>query len=144
MPSGGASPTMSVCPLSDGRPMALQARSYANAHVVKLTGRLDHDNSEAYRAELLAHIERHATDGAAIVLDLSGLEYVSSAGLRVFMLATRQAKAQGSRVLVAAAKPTVAEIFLISRFNLILSIHPTLREALAAVSDEAVEALDKG
>jgi anti-anti-sigma factor len=123
--------------------MPLQARSYANAHVVQLAGRLDHDNSEAYRVELLAHIEQHAAGGTAIVLDLSRLQYVSSAGLRVFMLASRQAKAQGSRVLVAAAQPMVAEIFLISRFNLIFSIHQTLREALAAVSAEAAEAFDK-
>jgi anti-anti-sigma factor len=123
--------------------MALKARSYANAHVIPLAGRLDHDNSEAYRVELLSQIEQHAVGGAAIVLDLSGLKYVSSAGLRVFMLASRQAKAQGSRVLVAAAQPMVAEIFLISRFNLIFSIHPTVRDALAAVSAEAAEAFDK-
>lgn len=122
--------------------MALQARSYANAHVIPLAGRLDHDNSEAHRAELLAEIERLATAGTAIVLDLSGLKYVSSAGLRVFMLAARQAKAQGSRILVAAAQPMVAEIFLISRFNMILSLHKTVREALAAVSAEAAEAFD--
>ena len=122
--------------------MALQARSYANAHVIPLVGRLDHDNSEAYRADLLSQIERHAAAGTAIVLDLSGLQYVSSAGLRVFMLAARQAKAQGSRILVAAAQPMVAEIFLISRFNMILSLHKTLREALASVSAEAAEAFD--
>ena len=48
----------------------------------------------ARRADLLAHVDQSARDGGAVVLDLSGLEYVSSAGLRCFMLASRQAKAQ--------------------------------------------------
>ena len=71
------------------------------------------------------------------MLDLSGLEYVSSAGLRCFMLASRQAKAQHGRIVVAALQPMVAEIFEISHFNLVFQVFPTVREALAAASTEA-------
>ena len=84
---------------------------------------------------------RRATGG--VVLDLSGLEYISSAGLRCFMLGSREARAQNARVVVAALQPMVAEIFAISHFNLVFQVFPGVREALASVSPEAAAAFDK-
>ena len=78
-----------------------------------------------------------------MILDLSPLEYVSSAGLRCFMLASRQAKAQAGRIFVAALQPMVREIFEISHFNLVFQVFPSVREALAAVSSDAAAAFDK-
>jgi anti-anti-sigma factor len=124
--------------------MALSTRRYANALVVGMAGRLDQDTCEAVRPDLMAHVERAAQDGGAVVLDLSGLEYVSSAGLRCFMLASRQAKAQRGRIAVAAMQPMVSEIFEISHFNLVFQTFPTVREALAAASTEAATAFDQG
>ena len=123
--------------------MALQALSCADALVLGVAGRLDQDNSDAFRTDLMAHVERFAHHGSAVILDLSGLEYVSSAGLRCFMLASRQAKAQQGRILVAAPQPMVAEIFEISHFTLVFQVFPTVREALAAASNEAAAAFDQ-
>lgn len=78
-----------------------------------------------------------------LVLDLSGLEYVSSAGLRCLMLAAKEARERKGRLIVAAMQPIVAEIFKISRFNLVFEVFATLREALASVSPQAAEALDR-
>jgi anti-anti-sigma factor len=122
--------------------MALPARSYANAVILEVSGRLDQDNCDAFRVDLMAHVERSAHEGGAVVLDLAGLEYVSSAGLRCFMLASRQAKAQHGRIFMAAAQPMVAEIFEISHFNMVFQVFPTVREALAAASTEAAAAFD--
>jgi len=123
--------------------MALQAQYFANAVVLGVVGRLDQDNSDAFRADLMAHVERSAHDGGAVILDLAGLEYVSSAGLRCFMLASRQAKAQHGRIFVAALQPMVAEIFEISHFNMVFQVFPSVREALAAASNEAVAAFEQ-
>ena len=124
--------------------MAIPARSYANAVVLGVAGRLDQDNCDAFRADLMAHVERSAHEGGVVILDLGGLEYVSSAGLRCFMLASRQAKAQHGRIYVAALQPMVAEIFEISHFNLVFQVFPTVREALEASSSEAALAFDQG
>jgi anti-anti-sigma factor len=78
-----------------------------------------------------------------VVLDLSRLEYVSSAGLRCFVLAAKQAKAQGGRVVITAMQPVVAEIFQISRFNLVFDIYASVRDALAALSADATDAFDR-
>ena len=54
------------------------------------------------------------------------------------------AQARSSRIVVSAAQPVVAEILQISRFNLVLPVFGTTREALASVSPQAVEAFDRG
>jgi len=123
--------------------MNVSSRRFANAVVVHAAGRLDQDTCEAFRVDLLRYVEEAAHGGGAIVLDLSSLEYVSSAGLRCFMLASRQAKAQHGRIFVAALQPMVAEIFQISHFNLVFQVFPTVREAVAAVSADAATAFEK-
>jgi anti-anti-sigma factor len=119
-------------------------RRYASATVLKVAGRLDQDTCEGFRVDLMKQVEAAAREGGTVVLDLSGLEYVSSAGLRCFMLASREAKAQHARIFVAALQPMVEEIFEISHFNLVFQVFPTLRDALAAVSSEALAAYGKG
>ena len=123
--------------------MNVTSRRFANAVVVHAAGRLDQDTCEAFRADLLKYVEEAASDRGAIVLDLSALEYVSSAGLRCFMLASRQAKAQHGRIFVAALQPMVAEIFQISHFNLVFQVFPSVGDAVAAVSAEAAAAFEK-
>ena len=124
--------------------MNVTSRRYANAVVVHVAGRLDQDTCEAFRGDLLRFVEDAAHGGGAVVLDLSSLEYVSSAGLRCFMLASRQAKAQHGKIFVAALQPMVAEIFAISHFNLVFQVFPSVKEALGAVSSEAAVAFEKG
>ena len=123
--------------------MTLTSRRFANAVVLNAVGRLDQDSCDAFKGDLMSHVESSARDGGAIVLDLSGLEYVSSAGLRCFMLASRQAKAQQGRIVVAALQPMVQEIFEISHFNLVFQVFPTVREAVGAVSADAAAAFER-
>ena len=123
--------------------MIVTSRRYADACVVQVAGRLDQDTCDDFRGRISGQVQDVGRDGGAVVLDLSGLEYVSSAGLRCFMLASREAKAQQGRILVAALQPMVAEIFAISHFNLLFQVFPTVREALASVSGEAALAFDK-
>ena len=120
--------------------MKLEFRTYADTAVVAPVGRLDHDNCEAFRAGLQPHLE--LAGAQSIVMDLSSLEYVSSAGLRCFMLAAKQARGKGGKIVLAALRPVVAEIFQISRFDLVFEIFASVREALSAVSAPAAAAFD--
>ena len=124
--------------------MNVSSRRFGNAVVLRVEGRLDQDTCGAFTTELMSQVDGAVRAGGAIVLDLSGLEYVSSAGLRCFMLASRQAKAHHGRIYVAALQPMVTEIFEISHFNLVFQVFPTVREALGAVSAEAAAAFEKG
>ncbi len=122
--------------------MNVTSRSFANAVVLHVKGRLDQDTCDAFRADLMKTVDAAGHDGGAIILDLAELDYVSSAGLRCFMLASRHAKAQNGRIFVAAMQPMVEEIFRISHFNLVFQTFPTVRQALAASSTEAAAAFD--
>jgi anti-anti-sigma factor len=123
--------------------MKLESRTYADTVVVAPDGRLDHDNCDAFRAGMQPHLDKAAASGQRIVLDLSRLEYVSSAGLRCFMLAAKQAASHGGKIVLAALRPVVAEIFQISRFDMLFEIYPSVREALNALSESAAAAFDR-
>jgi len=97
-------------------------------------GRIDHATADAFKAALAPHLAAVTAGRDRAVIDLAGVEYISSVGLRVLMLASKQVKAQGGALAVADLQPVVREIFEISRFNLVLEVFPTLREALAKLS----------
>lgn len=122
--------------------MALPSQVFGNALVLNVAGRLDQDNCESFRRNLAPHLEAATKSALTIVLDLSELEYVSSAGLRCFMLAAKETKSNDGRIFVAALQPMVAEIFKISRFDLLIPVYPALRAALESVSADAVAAFD--
>jgi anti-anti-sigma factor len=77
------------------------------------------------------------------VLDFSAVDYISSAGLRVLMLAAKQARAQKGFLAVAAVQPLVQEILEISKFTLVLRTLPSVREAVAAASPAGLSALGR-
>ena len=109
--------------------MKISERRVGNACIVAPVGRIDLQTSDEFRSYLLPRVE--ARD--PVVLDFGGVEYISSAGLRVLMLAARSARAGGGSVAVAALQPVVLEIFQISCFDQVLPCHAGVDEALAAV-----------
>ena len=122
--------------------MDLPLKRFADTVVLAPAGRIDHGSAEAFKDALRPHLERCATARDQLVLDLSGVDYISSAGLRVLMLARKQAKAQGGTLVVAGLGPVVKEIFEISRFTAVFDIFPTVREALVRISPAALAAYD--
>jgi anti-anti-sigma factor len=120
--------------------MEVAQSRYADVTVLRPAGRLDHGSSAAFQNVLMRAI---GDAGAArVVVDASAVDYVSSAGLRAFMIAFKQCRGGGGRLAIAALKPLVAEIFQISRFDKVLEIHGSAADALAALSPEARAAFD--
>jgi anti-anti-sigma factor len=124
--------------------MNLNPRSIADVLVFAPAGRLDHESVDAFRSDLQPQLDAALQAGRGVLFDLSALEYVSSAGLRCFMLAAKQANAKQGKMAVAAPRPVVAEIFEISRFNMVFRIFPSLREGLGYLSADAAAAFEKG
>src|SRR5215467_6380490 len=122
--------------------MDLPLKRFADTVVLAPAGRIDHGSAESFKDALRPHLGRCASGQDQLVLDLSGVDYISSAGLRVLMLARKQAKAQGGTLVVAGLLPVVKEIFEISRFTVVFQIFATVREALAHVSPAALTAFD--
>ena len=102
--------------------------------ILPVHGRIEHTNADAFRTALLAAVNAQLEAGATgLVLDLSGTEYMSSAGLRVLMLANNAAKGRGARIAVGGLRAVLAEIFAISRFNMVFPCHATVAEATASL-----------
>ena len=124
--------------------MDLMPKRYEDTVVLSPVGRINHVSSDGFGAALRPHMERCSAAGDRLVLDMSRLEYISSAGLRVLMLARKQAQAQGGVLVVAALGPMLREIFEISRFSAVFDVYSSVRDALAAVSAPALVAYDRG
>ena len=66
------------------------------------------------------------------VIDLAGVDYVSSAGLRVILLAGKRLKAGGGRLALAGLRDNVREVFEMSGFLTLFPVLPTVDAALVA------------
>jgi anti-sigma B factor antagonist len=105
-------------------------------------GRIDHPNSERLRLALAPLLDSPADNKGALVLDFTGVEYISSMGLRVLLMAAKQLRAQSARIAVAALQPVVKENIDIARFNHLVEVFPTIRAALEQLSPSALAAYD--
>ena len=117
--------------------MELTERRAGKTVVLAPAGRIDMATADQFRERLIPLITSAAAGGESVVLDFSDVDYISSAGLRVLMLAAKEARSSGSKIAVAALQPLVNEIFQISRFDKVLPCHGAVNEAVAAVSAAA-------
>jgi anti-sigma B factor antagonist len=105
--------------------------STANGVVVLgVRGRLDAGNADALEGRLLARIDAGET---RLVIDCAGLDYISSAGLRVLLVAAKRLRARSGAIAVAALKDDIKEVFDIAGFASIFPICATAAAAVAAV-----------
>jgi anti-anti-sigma factor len=115
-----------------------------NSHVEKLgqvtllvaQGRLDFAAAAPFQAQIGQVMAGAGGAGAAVVIDCEGLEYVSSAGLRAFLLAARNAQRSGLNFSVCALQHAVREVFELSGFSRVMAVHPDRATALAAATQK--------
>jgi len=111
--------------------LELQQSRIEDVVIVAVSGRVDHANADDFRGKLWPMLSRCAVGADRLVLDLAGLEYISSAGLRVLMLASRDVKGRDGTLVICGLQPIVREIFEISRFNVVFNVLPDRAAALA-------------
>ena len=117
--------------------MESSVETLANVVIIKVAGRIDHSTAPAFGSVLLPHVEGCSAEDKILVLDLGGVTYISSAGLRVLMIAAKGCRRQVGKIVLAALQPTVMEVFKIGRFDMVLETFSTVRAALAAISPAA-------
>ena len=117
--------------------MQLGARCHAEVVLASPQGRIDHASVSAFEQALAPLLAQAGSGGGALVLDLSKLEYISSVGLRAFMVAERELRERKARLIVAELSGVVKEIFAISRFDRVLSVAASVDDALAQCSPAA-------
>ncbi len=97
--------------------MEVKVENKGNEVAMKIEGRLDTMSAPQLEEKITALGE----DVADLVLDIAGLEYISSAGLRVLLSAQKKMNKQGT-MKVTNAKSEVMEIFEMTGFSEILTI----------------------
>lgn len=98
--------------------------------IIKLSGRLDSSTAppaEENFARVLAGGPLH------LAIDMSSLEYISSAGLRVLLVVAKKLQQAKGKIVLFGLVHNVREVFQISGFDRIFTIQPDVAAAVAAV-----------
>ena len=119
--------------------LQLSAHTHADCRLVQAAGRVDHTNSGVFDTRLSEEAQS-VPDGGGMVVDLGGLEFITSAGLRALWLAHQTLTAAGARLVVTGIKGVVREVFRISKFDALLTVAKTTEEAVAQISPAAARA----
>jgi anti-anti-sigma factor len=94
-------------------------------------GRIDTNTSQDAETQVIQAIDGGVTQ---LIVDLAGVDYVSSAGLRVFLLAAKRLKKAGGTIILSGMKPHIKEIFDMAGFSALFTLKATKEEAVGALS----------
>jgi stage II sporulation protein AA (anti-sigma F factor antagonist) len=99
--------------------------------VVTARGRLDGTTSQAFGERLEKLV---ATPEPRLLVDFSGVDFVSSAGLRVVLALLKRIKAANGMLALCAVQAPVREVLDITGFTSMLDVHSGRAEAMAALA----------
>jgi anti-anti-sigma factor len=94
---------------------------------VIFSGRLDDSTAAKIKKDALEIIEK---ENHHVIIDCTGLEYISSSGLRVFLMMQKLAIAKKLKLSICSMESAITEIFNISGFSGIFRIYPDLETAV--------------
>jgi len=107
--------------------MEIKHAEKGTALVVSIIGSLD----ALTAPQLTAFLAQQLAEGRAnLIADLAALDYTSSAGLRVLLNTTKEARQRGGDVRLAAVQPNVQKVFELSGFTSILKFYPDVPAAV--------------
>ncbi|MEG1767079.1 MAG: STAS domain-containing protein [Comamonas sp.] len=110
--------------------MNLDQEQRGDILIVRPGGRLDSSSSPELERLLTEQLDNGCT---RLVLDFSRLEYISSAGLRVVLLAGKKLRASQGRMVLVGLQDMVREVFDMSGFLTLFAVTDTLDEGIAKV-----------
>lgn len=111
--------------------MEITEERNADLLILRLIGRLDASTSKSLEDKILPLI---AADEKKLIIELSQLEYISSAGLRVFLLASRSMDEKKGKMALCSLQDPVREVFEIAGFSSFLNLERSTKEAINSFS----------
>src|SRR5437660_4579363 len=97
-----------------------------DTQVFSLLGRLDSDAAPQFERQCLQDLK---SDAQALILDLSGVDYVSSAGLQTILSAGKILEARGGRLVLCVPKGLPRQIIESAGFHRLFTVCSSLEEA---------------
>ena len=108
--------------------MNIDQEKVGSVLVLKPEARIDSQNSKDFEDGVLSLID----EDKSILLDFSGVEYISSACLRTLLTLTKKIKEDGGKIAITSVKENVKQIFKVSGFDTILEIFEDKNQALTS------------
>jgi anti-sigma B factor antagonist len=99
--------------------------------VIEVSGRLALGR-ESQRIETLAE-DLSKRGSPRVVIDLSAVEYIDSAGIGILALASGKVKEAGGKLALVAPDGKVMHMLKLTQMDVILTVRGSVNEALAAV-----------
>ena len=109
--------------------MKTEVQQENNTTIVKVTGSVD----ALTAADLSKVLTTQITDGRThLVVDLTGVEFMSSAGLRSLLGAVKEVRSNGGDLRIISTNPGVDKVLKMSGFNNIAKVFPSQAEAVSS------------
>ncbi len=96
--------------------------------VLSPVGRLDSGNARSFEAVVMEHV---SGGERRLIVDFSRLDFISSSGMRVLLIAAKALQAGEGTLILCAMKNHIEEVFRISGFDRIIPIRDSREAALA-------------
>jgi anti-sigma B factor antagonist len=112
--------------------MQISEQLKQGALILGLQGRLDTNTSEPFEQRMMAIID---AGNNRLVVDLTDVDYISSAGLRVLLMGAKRLKNEAGRLALCGLKDHIREVFEVSGFLKILTVVGDADAAVAAVAE---------
>ncbi|MCE2983500.1 MAG: STAS domain-containing protein [Parachlamydia sp.] len=104
----------------------IQEEAHGEVLLLRLAGRLDAVSSPNAERKVFDYIN---TGKIQILLDLAGVEYLSSAGMRMLLSITKKLKTLDGKMVLCSITPNVMDVLKMSGFDHVLELTLTAEEA---------------
>ncbi len=94
---------------------------------------------ESFTVSTFRQALAETSDGACVIIDLSGVPFVDSAGLGALIGGIRRTRERGGQVAVACSRPTLVRLLRNTGFDRIVSVCDTVEEAAASLLRAALD-----
>ncbi len=110
--------------------MNIETEHRGDILILRPLGRLDSSNSPELEQLLSEQLDAGCQ---RLVLDFSGLSYISSAGLRVVLLAGKKLRASKGKIVLTSLQDMVRDVFDMSGFLTLFAVADSLEEGVTKV-----------
>jgi anti-anti-sigma factor len=115
--------------------LSLETRNRGDVMIVHCQGRIVYRDEAATLSKVVGEF---LENGGKVVLDLSGVSSIDSAGIGELAFLYTAARSQNAEMKCANPTPLVRELLDLTNLDSVLEIHPSIGEALAAFQPKEV------
>ena len=98
--------------------------------IIRVSGRLDATSSPILERQVMALIDAGKN---LLVMNFANVEYLSSAGMRLLLAATKKLKSQDGKILITSVMDNVMEVIKMAGFDHILHLFDSEEDALKEI-----------